>query len=386
MNRIKEKNTAMIAISAVILLAANLGIWMAAKEGAIAPVSNSGLWGGFLVLNAISIMWAIVLLGLQPMVVSLSYVAGGFLAYKGVEGLSGISVAEVTTAGATYGAFGALAVGNLTAKVRLAFYNKKQVPFIFVIVGLLVLDAVLNSGISSAGGRVILNAMVFPFVLAGVIFGLIWTVLNHFGVGYNPREALGSEEAEADLELEVQDTHEHENALKIEVPESIKDMESVPDESMEPVYETEEPQLPSEKEPAVPAAALEADDEEFFPLEIDNNDELALPLEETYFHAETDADFGSDEDPYSVPRFDSTLYASGAMEDLQGAVIIEEPVVSETLEQTEEPLPLKEEAAPVVEEESTPQPSDSEEHVEPEKQEESGDWLSGHLDLLNKLK
>ena len=191
----KQKNMIMSVAAAAVLVAVNVGVFMAAGKGAIAPINNMLLWGAFVALNIASILWAVGMLGLHPLVVSISYVAGGFLAFQGVRGMSGVSVAEVTTAGATYGAFGALAIGNATTKVRLAFFDKAQVPFIFIIVGLLVIDAVLNSQITNAGGSVMLNAVVFPFVLAGVIVGLLWSVLNRYGVGKKPSEVLAEADA-----------------------------------------------------------------------------------------------------------------------------------------------------------------------------------------------
>ena len=179
----KQKNLAMILLAAAILAAVNVGVWLAAKHGMIAPVGNHMLWTAFAALNVISIVWAISLLGLQPLVVAISYVAGGFLAFKGVQGISGINVAEFTSAGATYAAFGALAVGNTTAKMRLTYYNKKQVPFIFIIAALLVFSAVLSSEVLGSDRGIILSAVVYPFALAGVVVGLVWTVLNRYGVG-----------------------------------------------------------------------------------------------------------------------------------------------------------------------------------------------------------
>ena len=383
MNRTKEKNIAMITIAAVILVVANLGVWLAANEGVIAPVSNSLLWSGFVALNVASILWAVVLLGLQPMVVSLSYVAGGFLAYKGVEGMAGISVAEVTTAGATYGAFGALAVGNLTTKVRLAFYNKKQVPFIFIIIGLLVMDAVLNSGISSAGGHVILNAMIFPFVLAGVIFGLIWTVMNHFGIGYNPRQTAASEGVEIEASAADTEKEEHHAALRIQVPEQVEEDAEMPDAVSETLIEPEVPQVAVEKTVEQPAASLKGDEDEFFPLEIDNNDEFVMPVDDSEFHQESDV--GHRGEPFTLSSFDSGLYASGAETDVHVGVIIEEPVSSVSLE-LDEMDSSAEEDAPETTEDKDGSPPISEESPEEDNQEKSEDWLSGHLDLLNKLK
>ncbi len=396
MHREKEKNLAMITIAAVILVATNMGVWLAAQEGAIAPVDNSVLWIAFVALNVASILWAIVLLGLQPMVVSLSYVAGGFLAYKGVQGMGGISVAEVTSAGATYGAFGALAVGNVTTKVRLAFYNRKQIPFIYIIAGLLILDAVLNSGISSARGSVILNAVVFPFMLAGVVVGLIWAVLNHFGIGHNPPKTI--EATETAIEKKVEKKVERvekpagDGALKIEVPEHIE-QEPVPDAISETVVEPEVPPAPSVKEAMAPAAEATAEEEEFFPLEIDNDDAFVVPVEETELRSSLDDEESDLDESYSISSFDSGLYASGALDDHHGGVMVEEPLRSVSLDLHEAAAPVAapavspvSDSTPVVPEEVKPEEQAPEANVEPKNKEKSGDWLSGHLDLLNKLK
>ncbi len=386
MNRDKQKNMAMITVAGLILVATNLGVWLAAREGVIAPVGNSVIWGAFVALNVASILWAVILLGLQPLVVSLSYVAGGFLAFKGVQEMGGVSVAEVTTAGATYGAFGALAVGNATTKVRLAFYNKKQVPFIFVIAGLLVLDAVLNSGISSAGGGIILNAVVFPFVIAGVVVGLIWTVLNRYGIGYNPRQSLAQAAVQKESTAETAAKEAPDSALKIEVPEQVEEQQkelkvAVAEETVQP----EVPAVPAVKETLAPAAVAEAKEEEFFPLEIDKDDEFILPKDEYGFSPNMDE--AGQEDTFSMSGFDSSLYASGAEEDREGGVMVEEPVAAVALDLDESSVPASE-PAPAAQEEKKPEVSAEEKQAQPspEKKDESGDWLSGHMDLLNKLK
>lgn len=363
MNRDKNKNMAMVSVAAVILLLANLGVWMASQRGIIEPVANKVLWGGFVTLNMASILWSISLLGLQPMVVAISYLAGGFLAFKGVEGMGGINVAEVTTAGATYGAFGALAIGNATTKVRLAFYNKGQVPFIFIIVALLVFDAVLNSGVSSAGGNIILNAVVFPFVLAGVIVGLVWSILIRVGIGHNPvqEHALArheSEETEATTEEAKED-----NALRIQVPDHVEEevAEAVPVVA-EQMVESEATPAPVVEETVASVAKVEEKEEEFFPLEIDKDDDFVLsadPASDTAVMAE---------EPFSMSNFDSSLYASGAM--------TEESAADVAIDLDEEPAPVeKPEAAPV-----------EEKKTEPKSSAKNDDWLNGHLDLLNKLK
>jgi hypothetical protein len=377
----KQKNLTMIVLSAAILIAANLGVWLAAQHGVIAPIGNHLLWTAFVVLNVVSLVWAISLLGLQPLVVAISYVAGGFLAFKGVEGMSGINVAEITTAGATYGAFGALAVGNSTAKVRLAFFNKGQVPFIFIIVALLVFDAVLNSEISSADGSVILNAVVFPFVLAGVIIGLVWSVLNRYGIGQRDDLAHSAVAAEHPDAVEEVEESEESNTLKIQMPAHIEEEEDVDAvaAAMEDVELPGEIETPVE-ESVKPMVAKEEQDEEFFPLEIDKDNDFVLPEEEIYDTDEMVAELdGLGEDAYSLTAFDTSLYASGVDEDGHGGVMVEEPLVSVSLDiEEQEAVAEQPEKAPVAEVQQ-PEP-------EPEKSAKSEDWLSGHLDLLNKLK
>ncbi len=370
--KIKQKNLVMIMIAAVVLVAVNTGIWFAASKGTIEPIDNMLLWGAFVALNISSIIWAISLLGLQPFVVALSYVAGGFLAYQGVRGMGDISVAEVTTAGATYGAFGALAIGNVTAKVRLAFFQKGQVPFIFIIVGLLVVDAVLNSGISSANGSVILNAVVLPFVIAGVVVGSIWTVLNRFGIGRKPAELLAEVAEEARAEIEESTQAVASEKLVIQMPEHAVVAEE--EKTFEKV-EIPEPVAPAVVVAAEPKpVAAKKEEEHFFPLEIDKDEEYELPednssLTEVVTLMEDDSE---KEESFSLPAFDDNLYASGFLDDAQqGGVMVKESVAKIAKEKAPVAVDVKPEPAP----------------VQQEKQEEkSSDWLGGHLDLLNKLK
>ncbi len=374
----KQKNLVMIMIAAVILVAVNTGIWFAASKGTIAPIDNMLLWGAFVVLNVASILWAISLLGLQPFVVALSYVAGGYLAYQGVQGMGEISVAEVTTAGATYGAFGALAIGNVTAKVRLAFFQKGQVPFIFIIVGLLVVDAVLNSGISSASGSVILNAVVFPFVIAGIVVGAIWSVLNRFGIGRKPSELLAEVAEEERAEAAETTEAVSSEKLVIQMPEHAVMAEE--EQTVEKVA-VAEPVAPAAvaAAPVVAEAAPVAekkDDEQFFPLEIDKDEEYELPEDDSSLMdvvAMMDDDSQKEEEPYSLPAFDDNLYASGSLDDAQeGGVMVKESVPS-----------VAEEKAPAAVEEAQPESAPVQ---KAEQEEKSSDWLGGHLDLLNKLK
>ena len=355
----------MIAVAAAILVAVNVGVFMAAGSGVMSPINNMLLWGSFVALNVASILWAVSLLGLQPLVVSISYVAGGALAFLGVRGLTDISVAEITTAGATYGAFGALAVGNATTKVRLAFFNKGQVPFIFIIVGLLVLDAGLNSQVSSAGVSVLLNAVVIPFVIAGVILGLIWSVLNRFGIGKNPREVLAEKNAALKISESVNAVAskttiipmpEHAVAAEkpVAAPQPVKKVEPIaPAAKAKPAHQT--------KKETVTASKSVAKEEPFFPLEIDKGDEIILPVEQ--------------KSSFEVPAFDAALYASGSQDNQNdGGVMVKEPVAAveaKPAKPAAEPAPVVAEAQP------TPKPV---------KEDSGNDWLGGHLDLLSKLK
>lgn len=369
----KQTNLIMIAATAVILVAVNLGVWIAANKGAIVAIDNMLLWSAFVALNVVSILWAVSLLGLQPLVVAISYVAGGFLAFMGVKGMGGISVAEVTTAGATYGAFGALAIGNATTKVRLAFFNKGQVPFIFIIVGLLVIDALLNSGISSAGGSVLLNAVLLPFIIAGVIVGLIWTALNRFVIGQHGEEV----ETVADESAESKGAEAVSDKLVIQMPEH-----AAMAEEAEPEVAAVEPkeaaianldavaEAPAETVNVAESASVEEPkvEENFIPLEIDKDDDFVLPKDESSLvelAARVDEPAAEE---YGMSSFDESLYESGASAETADAVAVKESEAA--------PEPVQNNVA-------------SEPQSVPEAQEEKGDnldWLNGHMDLLNKLK
>ena len=388
MKKKQQKSLMMLVAAAAILAVVNLGVWLAARHGAIAPISNQVLWTTFAVLNVLSLVWAISLLGLQPLVVAISYMAGGFLAFKGVQGISGLNVAEITTAGATYGAFGALAVGNCTTKVRLAFFNKRQVPFIFTIAALLVFDAVLNSGISSADGSVILNAVVFPFVLAGVIIGLVWSVLTRYGIGHKTDLVLSTITAEAPHAEEEVEEMEESNTLQIQIPIDAEEEDAADAVAavLEDVELLEKIETPVEKS-VKPIVAKEEKEEEFFPLEIDKHNDFVLPEEDMAGAVEPAAELdGLEEDLRSLATFDANLYASGADEDGSGSILVEELInaLSLDLDETEDALP---ELAPVVQAKQEPEPKPIAQ-VEPaqKKSATSNDWLSGHLDLLNKLK
>ena len=395
----KQKDILMIAAAAVVLVALNVGVFMASSKGAIVPIDNTMLWGAFVALNVASILWAISLLGLQPLVVSISYLAGGFLAFQGVRGMGGVSVAEITTAGATYGAFGALAIGNMTAKVRLAFFNKGQVPFIFIIVGLLVVDALLNSQVSHAGGSVLLNAVVLPFVIAGVVIELIWSVLNRYGIGRKPAEVL----AERDAYVAESGGHKtvavEEEKVIFQMPShvAVREEEETRTEPA-PVKKVEIPQPiapAAQRKPEPVEAVKEAPvevkkEEDFFPLEIDKGETL-----ERYEQCEEEAE----EELFELPTFDESLYASGSLDDVfESNILVKEPKASvkidaEPAKPIVEKAPIAATVRPQPKIESVPkaeitpkvEPAPKVESA-PKKEAKSDDWLGGHLDLLNKLK
>jgi len=459
----KHKNLAMIVVATAILAAVNLGVWLAAQHGMIAPIGNLVLWTAFAVLNVVSLVWAISLLGLQPLVVAVSYLAGGFLAFKGVQGVSGVSVAEITTAGSTYGAFGALAVCNCTAKVRLTFFRKGQAPFIFIIAALLVFDAVLNSGISSVEGSIVLNAVVFPFVLAGVIVGLVWSVLARYGIGNKPvlKPVTVISEAHVDVVEEAKEPAKS-NTLKIQMPVHVEPIEEIGAVAAvaDNIEVTEKLELPVEDPVKIVLEQEEnmiEQEEEFFPLEIDKDNDFIVPQDDTDGTVAMSSILDDlDEDLKSLMDFDTSLYYSDENADDPGAVMVEEPVVSLSLDIIDEaeaepvtdpaaeviPEPMDEpigqsepepvsqvdpvavyepvvypepvvhsepepdfqaepepaaspiaqaEAEPVSQVEDAVHPvaqAEAEPIVQPEpaKRAKSDDWLSGHLDLLSKLK
>lgn len=418
-----QKNLVMLAAAAVVLFAVNAGIWMLAKNGVIAAIENPILWGAFVVLNVVSIVWAASLLGLQPLVVAAAYTAGGLLAFQGVKGMTGVNVAEIATAGATYGAFGALAIGNAMAKMRLAFFNKGQVPFVFIIVGLLVVDAILNSQVSNAGGSVILKAVALPFLLAGVLIGAVWSAFNRFMFGRSDRAAAGVK------------TADHVNAAKaavsqklvIEAPElaatakaaakpaarpsaapvmakaapaSKVEAKAVPP-AAKPAMATVQPKKPVvAAQPAAKPAATKTvpppapkkmvPEEAFFPLEIDKDDAFEN-AKSTINPMELSRMLGEASETDSEEAFEHSAFVSSLFKDsssiARGGVMVKEPAVAVAAEKEAVKYSLPK-PAPVAKSDSVPKPQDAvpKQDSIPKKDAKKDDWLSGHLDLLNKLK
>ena len=356
-----QKNILFLVVTGLVLVMVNTAVLMGTRNGQIAPIDNLALWGAFAVLSVCSLLWVVSLLGLQPMVVAASYAAGGFMAFQGVRVMPDVNVAEIATAGATYGAFGALVVGNATTKVRLAFFSKRQVPFVFIIVALLLVDGLLNSRVSGAGWGVILNALVFPFVFSGVIIGLVWMVFARIRIGQGSvqktTEATVEEEPIADAVIADDEAAQ----LMFSVPESIE-----VDESMEAAALSPDPEPGVEDAPPVPVVErvspeldpMEEDSssDNFFPLEIDKGEEIVLP----------EGDAGLMDVAARVAE--SALEAERAVEA--------DPVAEDVTTLSEESPVLGSDPEP-IEEPGEPAPE--------ERKADSSNWLNGHLDLLNKL-
>jgi len=351
-----RKNVLFLAITGLVLVMVNVAVLMGIQSGQIAPVDNMALWGAFAVLNVLSLLWAVSLLGLQPMVVATAYAAGGFLAFRGVRLMPDVNVAEIATAGATYGAFGALVVGNATTKVRLAFFARRQVPFIFIILALLLVDGLLNSRVSNAGWNVVANALVFPFALSGVILGLVWMVIVRIHAGQalakKEPETAGLEMAEPVMDATADD--EETAKLMFSVPETAEVAESMEAVALAPDSGAVEEDVPEALVvetglPGVDPVEDESSSSDFFPLEIDKGED-AIPQKD-----------------------DSNLMDVAAMvaESAPELVVADAPVAESTLELAMEAVPTVEKSSEPASEEGMGDPSD---------------WLNGHMDLLNKLK
>jgi signal transduction histidine kinase len=216
MDHDRRKNLMLVFVAALFVGALNLLVWMVARAEVIPPINNIVLWSSFALLSVAVIPWAISQLGLQPLVISLSYVAGGFVAFRGMEGSAGIHLAEVTTAGAAYGAFGAVAIGNATHKIRLAFFDRRQTALIFIILFLLLFMALLNSEIiGSANPSGFLKAIILPFALSGMVVSLGWTICVRGEAGRKSNRVPKSRVMQKSAEENVPAGHEESTADEV---------------------------------------------------------------------------------------------------------------------------------------------------------------------------
>lgn len=378
-----KNNLALIGVAGGILLMTNLGIWMASQEGMISPAMDLTIWCGFAALNVASILWAVTLLGQQPMMVSLAYLAGGGIAFMGVNNMGGVSMADVAAAGASCGAFGALTIGNLTHKGRMSIFNRRQLPFIFCVMVLILINAALLCVFSGAGGRVLLGTAVYPFVVAGSLVTLLWAVGHRCRIARvqltKPiREEAATSAGAADTEA-VPEVHAGEAAMLFQVPEQSET-------DYDTALSTDDDESSEEDLTRVEIAAVAADptseedsltDTEFYPLEIDNEEESESTSEHAALAAML-ADLSVGNEEYENPVLlesvtdQSSVEYSTLLDDTPGTDPLDDATVLE-----QEGPELNKEQPPVVTSEISTESTDKK---------KSGDWLSDHLNLLNQLK
>ena len=284
----------MLIITAMILTALNAALWLAAEKGVIPAIDNVAVWGAFVGLNIVSLVWATGLIGLPPLVVAFAYSAGLGMAFMGVRDMA-VNAAEMMTAGATYGAFGVLAVGHTTTKVRLAFFHKGQVPFALVMVGLLVVDGLLVSRISQASAPVFLGTVVYPFVLAGVVPGLLLMISRRKDPAIATEDSELAETAVAEERKAAEQTEPRADQVEVPMPEEV---EVIPAETPR-IMPEEEPVEPLIEQPVPLVAGIVTFEEDFFiPFAIDESEEdkiqgFTVPSFEAYTFLN---DAGSDND------------------------------------------------------------------------------------------
>lgn len=427
------KNLLYLIVAGAVLLGVNAWAWMGVQNGQFAPVDNRMLWGAFMVLNTISLLWAMSLLGLQPLVVACSYAAGGFMAYRGVQGVEGVSVAQIVTAGATYGAIGALVVGNATTKVRLAFFDKGQVPFVFVIAGLLVLDGVLNSQVSGAGMNVILKALVLPFVLSGVVIGLIWMMILRSGATQQKQRGTTATKTTTVAKSTGKKKGGKSRIASIQSPKkaqtkkvaAVRNVSSSKPKPVAPKPAAPKPltpkpvaptpvdpkPVPKVEPPVVEPVAPAIEESPFFPLEIDKDDGFILPPDElgsidlSTIMRETPL---PQEEPLTpvVPKAEPRKPVkekkvfkpapapkpeppkpapAPVMPKPAPAPVMPKPAPAPVMPKPA-PAPVMPKPAPApVMPKPAPAPARDATPKSEEKKSGANDWLSGHLDLLTKI-
>jgi hypothetical protein len=386
-----KENKKIIAflITAVVLLILNTLVWTGVQNGQLTPIENSSLWVSFAVLNIISLLWAFSLLGLHPAVLALSYTVGGFIAFQSVQGVAGIGMAEASSAGATYGAFGAMVVGHATTKNRLGFFRKEQVPYVFLFVGLLLLDGLLNSRVCSVGQSAILNVLIVPLAVAGIAVGLIWLMASRLAVipksNTNTRawesESIKTSDDSAQNELSNESSQliiqmpnhaEEEEESDVAAMLEMGEPEPVAEAPSEEPTELEKPVLFEKIEPEEPAV-----EEHFFPLDIDKDDDFIEP----YASSEL----------VDIPVMNTPDLLEPIISDIDCDDVISPITEFEEIEPVSvsiaEPNTLAEESPVSVEiEEEFPVALEPELEVqEPKAEHQSEDWLNGHLDLLSKI-
>lgn len=368
MEKSAEKNMLLLVLAGAVLVLANLAVMLGTRSGQMAPVDNRMLWAAFSILNIASLLWAVTLLGLHPLVVAVSYVTGGLLAYQGVRMTPGVNLTEIATAGATYSAFGALLAGNLTTRVRLTFFARSQVPFVFIILTLLVVDGVLNSRLSQANWHIISLAAIYPFLFSGVVVGLVWMLMERVRGEKRP-QARRAEQAVPDAAADSAVQEAEAPLLHFSVPDALIDQEPDAEEPFvampaPALTETEPIQVP-EVTPLASTAHAEPEeevaDDTFFPLEIDSSDEQA----------------SVQENPELISVAAMLADSARILSDDTETAVAPEPEPKIDFE-----LPIVEAMPPVKTVEEEPIGS----NLKKEKKAGPEDWLNSHLELLSKLK
>jgi hypothetical protein len=383
-----NKNLFSLVVASFALVAINVLVWVGVQNGQLAPFDSTRLWGVFVVLDIISLLWAFSLLGLQPMVLAFSYTAGGYLAYQGVQGVEGVGIAEATTAGATYGAAGAMVVGNITTKVRLTFFRKEQIPFVFIFTALLMVDGFMNSRISGAGHHAVLSTLVYPFAVAGVLVGLVWMLLVRMeGMPKRaPKKSIVETEIHEEGNQQIKDKPEASDAsqLMIQVPDEAAIAEELETAAAlleisesEPMHESREDTSESSVLLKDTAPVDKPEEDQFFPLEIDKDDEF-MELPEPSSGLVDLAALVADESV--TPEL---VIANYPIPEPPPSFVESEPVITSRseFESFPEVKPVSVELENKVTAEKLAKPSVS----KSVKETSSNDWLSGHLDLLSKI-
>ncbi len=261
MEKREHTHLMLLLLAALVIVSANAAVWLAARQGIIPTIENIVLWGAFAAFSTLCTLWATRLLGLQPVLVALSYVAGGLLASLGVRGVESIGIAEAVVAGGAFGAFGSLGVGNVVVRERSAGYCRSHAALVFVLLGLLVLDGILISRVWQAGATAIINGLALPLVVVGGVCGCLWLALNRLKIEPVSMTTLPEEpEGEASEEIERADPAAR---ITLEMPE---EAEEEPVELAMPLPTV----LPDLAIPVCdPDPEPEAEAGEFLPLELD---------------------------------------------------------------------------------------------------------------------
>ena len=379
-----QNNKIFLIITGLIFALLNVVLFLASKKEVLPNIGNIALWGGFVALNTASILWVIDQLKVNALVIALAYLVGGALSFMGVHSLSGVGVVEVVTAGATYGALGALIASNFTRKIRLI---SVPMPFVVIILVILVLDGILNSQVLHSSLTVILNALVFPFIFAGVIIGLIWGILLRFGVG-KPKEIVAKKPVVSEKKApkgtsskaapkKVEKKVEKKVAPAPAKPAPVAEKKKV---APKPVVAKEKkaPVVEKKPTPVKPAPS---------PKKPEPKPEVKKPVETVSTPKPVEEKKNA---PSGLPSLDSMPWASKTEEPKKSAP---EPVKKPEVKKDDDFLSSlpdlssltgnKKKEEPVKEE---PKKEDvvKEEVKKPESQ--SQDWLNDHLDFLTELK